>query len=121
MTSWMRIKSRMRSSRKKIRSSRSTVDALNPHNWAPFSHLETARYLLASGDLDPEVLARWKKYLAEPDKQHPFLKDWYAAKTLPISVPRLRRNFQAQVLAVIAEKARVDDEKSHPPRTQSEP
>jgi uncharacterized protein DUF1553/uncharacterized protein DUF1549/cytochrome c len=70
---------------------------------------ETARYLLASGDLDPEVLARWKKYLAEPDKQHPFLKDWYAAKT-PDQRAKAAAEFQAQVLAVIAEKARVDDE-----------
>jgi hypothetical protein len=70
---------------------------------------EIARYLLASGDLDQETQARWKKYLEEPDKQHPFLKDWYAAKT-PEQRAKAAAEFQAQVLAVIAEKARVDDE-----------
>jgi mono/diheme cytochrome c family protein len=70
---------------------------------------ETARYLLPSGDLDQQTLDRWKKYLADPDKQHPFLKDWYAAKT-PEQRAKAAAEFQAQVLAVIAEKARVDDE-----------
>ena len=55
---------------------------------------ETVRYLLASGHLlskvkdtitgpafDHETLARWKKHLAEQEKQHSFLKDWCAATT----------------------------------------
>ena len=59
---------------------------------------QTARYLMASGPpadkaedttvapaLDQETLARWTKYLAEPEKQHPFLKDWYAALPVRIS------------------------------------
>ncbi|MGA3234911.1 MAG: PSD1 and planctomycete cytochrome C domain-containing protein [Bryobacteraceae bacterium] len=87
---------------------------------------ETARYLLASGQpsskindttasttagttLDPVTVARWTKYLAEPEKQHPFLKDWYAATTQDQRV-KAAAEFQAQVLAVIAEKNRVDDE-----------
>jgi mono/diheme cytochrome c family protein len=93
---------------------------------------ETARYLLASGQLsiqvkdttagamldhpmldhpmlDPGTLARWTKYLAEPEKQHPFLKDWYAAATQDQRA-KAAAEFQAQVLAVIAEKNRVDDE-----------
>jgi mono/diheme cytochrome c family protein len=82
---------------------------------------ETARYLLASGQpanevkaattaaLDPGTLARWTKYLATPDKQHPFLKDWYAATTQDQRT-KAATEFQAQVLAVIAEKSRVDDE-----------
>jgi mono/diheme cytochrome c family protein len=83
---------------------------------------ETARYLLASGQaaskvedpsgsppLDPETLARWTKYLANPEKQHPFLKDWYAA-TMPDARSKAAAEFQAQVLAVIAEKTHVDDE-----------
>jgi mono/diheme cytochrome c family protein len=82
---------------------------------------ETARYLLASGQpsskladttaspaLDPETLARWTKYLAEPEKQHPFLKDWYAAT--PDQRAKAATEFQAQVLAVVAEKTHVDDE-----------
>jgi len=83
---------------------------------------DTARYLLASvrasthpddatdgGTLDPETLKRWTKYLAEAEKQHPFLKDWRAASTDDQRV-QAAAEFQAQVLAVIAEKAHVDDE-----------
>jgi len=79
---------------------------------------ETARYLLASGalkntaagpSLDQETIARWTKYLGEPEKQHPFLKAWYAATTQDQRA-KAAAEFQAQVLAVIAEKARVDDE-----------
>ena len=83
---------------------------------------ETARYLLASGQLssevtdttagavlDQETLARWTKYLAETAKQHPFLKDWYAATTQDERA-KAAAEFQAQVLAVIAEKTHVDDE-----------
>lgn len=77
---------------------------------------ETASYLLASVGLptagpvlDPETLARWKKYLAEPEKQHPFLKDWFAAQT-PDQRTKAAMEFETQILAVIAEKVRVDDE-----------
>ncbi len=78
---------------------------------------DTARFLLAYGDakeapergLDAGTLARWKKYLAEPEKQHPFLKDWYAATTREQHT-KAAAEFQAQVLSVIAEKAHVDDE-----------
>jgi len=79
---------------------------------------QTAQYLLASGDLkhtaagpalDQGTQARWTKYLADPEKQHPFLKDWYAATTEDQRA-KAATEFQAQVLAVIAEKARVDDE-----------
>jgi mono/diheme cytochrome c family protein len=93
---------------------------------------DSARYLLASGQpsikvkdaaadgmldrpvldhpmLDQVTLTRWTKYLAEPEKQHPFLKDWYAAATQDQRA-KAATEFQAQVLAVIAEKNRVDDE-----------
>ena len=79
---------------------------------------ETARYMLASGKLkdtsavpglDQETLARWTKYLAQPEKQHPYLTDWYAAATEDQRA-REAMEFQAQVLTVIAEKNRVDDE-----------
>ncbi|MGA2740777.1 MAG: DUF1549 and DUF1553 domain-containing protein, partial [Bryobacteraceae bacterium] len=81
---------------------------------------ETTRYLLASGPadvsdatsgpvLDPETLTRWTKYLADSEKQHPFLKAWYAATTQDQRA-KAATEFQAQVLAVIAEKAHVDDE-----------
>jgi hypothetical protein len=73
---------------------------------------EAARYMLASGKdaaLDQETLARWTRYLASPEKQHPFLKDWYSATT-PDQRAKAAGEFQAQVLAVIAAKNRVDDE-----------
>ena len=83
---------------------------------------ETARYLAASlqgpskvqdttagSVLDPETLARWTKYLADPEKQHPFLKGWYAAATEEQRA-KAATDFQVQVLAVIAEKTHVDDE-----------
>ena len=77
---------------------------------------QTARYLLASipdapvdAALDQTTLSRWKKYLADPEKQHSFLKAWYAAKT-PEERAKAATEFQAQALAVIAEKSRVDDE-----------
>jgi mono/diheme cytochrome c family protein len=88
---------------------------------------DTARYLLASSRplsevkdttaglaldhpaLDPGTLTRWTKYLAEPEKQHPFLKDWYAA-TAQDQRAKAATEFQARVLAVIAEKNQVDDE-----------
>jgi hypothetical protein len=82
----------------------------------------TARYLLASGQqwsetvdaaagpaLDQETLARWTKYLGDPEKQHPFLKDWYAATT-DDQRAHAAGEFQTQVLAVIAEKTHIDDE-----------
>ncbi len=79
---------------------------------------QTARYLLASGEApdpsagperDVETLARWNKYLAEPEKQHSFLKDWYAAVDHNQRV-KAADEFQAQVLNVIAEKKKIDDE-----------
>jgi hypothetical protein len=73
---------------------------------------QTARYMLAPAKdpaLDQDTLSRWTKYLTSPEKQHPFLKDWYAAKT-PEQRSKAAAEFQAQVLAVIADKARVDDE-----------
>jgi hypothetical protein len=47
--------------------------------------------------------------LADPEKQHPFLKDWYAATTEQQRA-KAAADFQVQVLAVIAEKTHVDDE-----------
>ena len=70
---------------------------------------QTARYMQGSAKLDPETQARWKKYLASPEKQHPFLKDWFAAKT-DDQRAKAAAEFQDRVLAVIAEKNRVDDE-----------
>ena len=77
----------------------------------------TAAYMLAaSGEqtdpkLDAETLERWKKYLATPDKDHPFLKPWFAATT-PEDKKKAARDFEALALKVNAEKKLVDD-KNH--------
>ena len=71
---------------------------------------QTAKSLMGEvSGLDDGTAARWKKYLADPEKQHPFLKAWYAAKT-SAQRENAAREFQDEVLSVIAEKARVDDE-----------
>jgi mono/diheme cytochrome c family protein len=75
---------------------------------------QTARYLLAAaqagpaGGLDSELVERWKKYLGEPRKDHPFLKAWFSAKTAE------ERNiaaatFQSLVIAANEEKREVDE------------
>lgn len=67
----------------------------------------TADYLRAASSqandakLDEETLARWKKYLDRTDKEHPFLNDWKQQDF---------EKLQCLVLAVNADKKRVDDE-----------
>jgi mono/diheme cytochrome c family protein len=70
---------------------------------------QTARYMLGSAKLDQETQARWTKYLTSPEKQHPFLKDWFAATT-DDQRTKAAAEFQDRVLAVIADKNHVDDE-----------
>lgn len=74
---------------------------------------DTADYMLGSDDprLDGETRDRWKKYLDSPDKNHPYLKAWYAAKT-PEERSKAAKEFQTLVISVNAEKAVVDD-KNH--------
>ena len=77
----------------------------------------TKIYLLAvSGDepntgLDAETIERWKKYLASPEKDHPYLKAWFAAKT-PEDRRKAAQDFQITLLQVNVEKKQVDD-KNH--------
>ncbi len=77
----------------------------------------TADYMLAaSGDrpdpaLDTETLERWRKYLGSPDKDHPYLKPWFAAKT-PEARRKAAGDFQTLVLAINDEKKLID-EKNH--------
>lgn len=73
----------------------------------------TADYMLDSSDklLDHEVFQKWKKYLASPEKNHPFLKGWFEAKD-EASKKKVAAEFQALVLAVNAEKKLVED-KNH--------
>jgi hypothetical protein len=75
---------------------------------------ETARYMLAASKLesadglDDETLKRWTKYLSNPDKSHPFLKSWFASKT-DDERRKAAQDFQETVVAVNAEKRRVDE------------
>ena len=77
----------------------------------------TSAYMLdVAGDapdkaLDDEVRGKWKKYLSSPDKDHPFLKAWFAAKT-PEGRRTAATEFQALLIKVSAEKKLVDD-KNH--------
>src|SRR5665213_2652675 len=73
----------------------------------------TAGYILGPSDpaLDNETEGKWKKYLASPIKEHPYLKAWFAAKT-PEEKQKAAEDFQTLVIAVNAEKKQVDD-KNH--------
>ncbi|MBL8236552.1 MAG: PSD1 domain-containing protein [Bryobacterales bacterium] len=70
----------------------------------------TADYLLAAwtgkggDDLDTETLGRWKKYLADPKKDHPFFAPWFGHEGEATA-----KEMQAAVRAVMAEKKAIDD------------
>jgi mono/diheme cytochrome c family protein len=76
----------------------------------------TAAYLLAARGagpaegLDPETLARWRRYLRQPVKPHPFFRTY---ESLPerdgaaLRVEALR--LEKLILEVLAEKGRVDE------------
>lgn len=72
---------------------------------------KAAAYMLGEGSPDEEVLAKWKKYLASPEKDHPFLKPWFAAKA-PEEKRKAAVEFEQMLLAVSAAKKEVDD-KNH--------
>ncbi len=68
---------------------------------------QAARYLAAArskdrGDLDKETYERWTGYVAKGEREHPYLDGW-EKPGFDDSV------FQAKLLAVIAEKKRIDD------------
>ena len=75
---------------------------------------QTARYLLATKDLAPkdgldeETLKRWTDYLKEPRQDHPYLKDWFAARTKE-EHEKAAREFQELVFHINQEKRIVDD------------
>jgi mono/diheme cytochrome c family protein len=70
----------------------------------------TADYLMAawSGkggeELDAETLGRWKKYLANSGKDHPFFKAWFGHEGRDAAM-----EMQAAVRGAIAEKKALDD------------
>ena len=91
---------------------------------------KTSRYLVAAwkvlrgpklelqkvaeeGKLDVETLERWVKYLENPQKEHPYLKEWNELMARGGTVDEARRvadEFQNLVLTVIAQKKEADAE-----------
>jgi mono/diheme cytochrome c family protein len=79
---------------------------------------QTARFLLASrrlaptGDLDRETLDRMTAYLANPRKDHPFLKRWFelaAQSAAPEEFEKAAREFQSKVEEINEEKHLIDE------------
>lgn len=80
---------------------------------------DTARYLLAvwkgseeAPGLDKETIARWKKYLDDSNKEHPYLKPWYdllASKPTEAQVQQEAERYQQFVLQLLDEAKEVDD------------
>ncbi|MEZ5351731.1 MAG: PSD1 and planctomycete cytochrome C domain-containing protein [Bryobacteraceae bacterium] len=66
----------------------------------------------ASGKLDAETLARWKRYLSDPDKEHPYMKPWFALMATHPSEEQVRaeaEKFQKFFLQLIDDAKEVDD------------
>jgi len=79
---------------------------------------QTARFLMASrglestDGLDAETLERWRKYLTNPRKDHPFLKRWFDLVAVHADEPALQKEaeaFRDLVIATIEEKREVDE------------
>ena len=75
--------------------------------------------------LDGEVLARWVRYLRDPEKDHPYLDDWTAilgGKAAPQEIEAVALAFQQTVLSIIDEKKEIDArnrailERNRPPK-----
>ncbi|MFN7922497.1 MAG: PSD1 and planctomycete cytochrome C domain-containing protein [Bryobacteraceae bacterium] len=83
----------------------------------------TARYMVAAwkiaqgqtpdkAGLDQETLDRWVKYLADPNREHPYLKDWFAlvaGKPTEDQVRAAADRYQAFALDLIERSKEVDD------------
>lgn len=80
---------------------------------------DTARYLMAVWKdekevegLDTETLSRWKKYLADSQKEHPYLKPWYdllAKNPTEVQVQAGAQQYQQFLLDLLDEAKEVDD------------
>lgn len=78
---------------------------------------DTARYLVAVWNgkpegLDAETYGRWKTYLADTNKEHPYLQPWYdLLQTNPTEeqVKAEAEKFQQFVLVLLDEAAEVED------------
>jgi hypothetical protein len=80
---------------------------------------DTARYLVAAWKdveeepgLDTETLTRWKKYLADKNKEHPYLKPWHDLLASGPSEDQVRaeaQRYQQFLLDLLDEAKEVDD------------
>ncbi len=80
---------------------------------------DTARYLVAvwkgkteEPGLDTETLQRWKKYLADRDKEHPYLKPWWDlldSKPTEEQVMQEAERYQEFVLQLLADAKEIED------------
>jgi len=80
---------------------------------------DTARYLVAVWKdeksvpgLDDETLAHWKKYLADTNKEHPYLKGWYdlvAQKPTEAQVKQEAERYQLFLLQLLDDAKEVED------------
>ncbi|MBL8216987.1 MAG: PSD1 domain-containing protein [Bryobacterales bacterium] len=80
---------------------------------------QTAEYLVAAwkgnagAELDGETFARWKRYLASSEKDHPYLKPWFEAVKRPGVTEREVRAaaiaMQTSIRTVLGEKKAIDD------------
>jgi mono/diheme cytochrome c family protein len=80
---------------------------------------DTARYMVAAWKgveeepgLDCETLSRWRTYLANPNKEHPYLKPWYdmlATNPTEAQVRGEAERYQQFILALLEEAKEVDD------------
>ncbi len=63
--------------------------------------------------LDPEILARWMKFLAKPHPRYVFLNDWSAMVATggtEAQAKLLADNFEALVLKIMADAGKIDEE-----------
>jgi cytochrome c553 len=73
--------------------------------------------------LDAELLERWVKYLANPERDHPYLAAWdkaMKASAAPEVLKPLGNELQSTLLSIIREKKEIDD-RNHIILEQSKP
>jgi hypothetical protein len=80
---------------------------------------DTAKYLVAvwkevkeQPGLDTETLGRWKSYLADTNKEHPYLKPWYdllSSRPAEAQVRAEAQRYQQFILGLLDEAKEVDD------------
>jgi mono/diheme cytochrome c family protein len=108
--------SRWQAQKKRVDDAQKALDdfvAAQSQQLAEILAAQSSRYMLAASGkgpkdgLDQETIDKWKGYLNRPKIDHPYLKDWLAAKDR-----KQADDFQSLLLKVMAEKKEVDD-KNH--------